>query len=51
MEITVTPRTLRLVDQQYGFDSYILEVSLLMYLVHLKHASWLFSLTRHLLKI
>ena len=29
MEITVTHRTLRLVDQHYVFDSYILEVSLM----------------------
>ena len=29
MEITVTPRTLRLIDQHYGFDNYILEVSCL----------------------
>lgn len=27
MEITVTPRTLKLIDQHYGFDSYILEVT------------------------
>jgi len=26
LEITVTPRTNRLVDQHYGFDNYILEV-------------------------
>jgi len=27
-EIVVTPRTLRLVDQHFGFDSYILEVNI-----------------------